>query len=87
MIQHYVTATDGHTVQYVTVDPDDGGDMAAMETTTFHGLADHETPVGTIRATSATAAQAIATDLEHGCVCDHCRDAGTCFGCDSGLCP
>ena len=23
----------------------------------------------------------------HECICDHCRDAGTCFGCDSGLCP
>ena len=66
MIQHYTTANDGHTVQYVTVDPDVGGGMAAMETTTFNGLADYETPVGTIRATSATAAIAIATDLVRG---------------------
>lgn len=27
------------------------------------------------------------TPLQHHCICDHCRDAGTCFGCTSGLCP
>lgn len=27
------------------------------------------------------------TEEEHHCICDHCRDAGTCFGCTSGHCP
>lgn len=26
-------------------------------------------------------------EAPHPCVCDHCREAGTCFGCTSGQCP
>lgn len=45
-------------------------------------------PEGFVEFQSARHAALVAAHAEeHPCVCDHCREAGSCFGCDSGVCP
>jgi hypothetical protein len=43
----------------------------------------YRTPEGITFFDPRTISEALADE----CVCDHCREVGTCLGCTSGVCP